>query len=73
MSSVTFFNKHFRFVFTGKETTLFSRRFLVGAGALQNYVGEKNAETVLKAAINSKKDKTILKFRKCGKIEIYVK
>ncbi len=69
--SVTFLNKNFRFVYTAKA--LGSRRFLVGAGALAKYVGSRNAETVIKAALNSKTDKYTCKFRKAGKIEIYVK
>lgn len=79
----TWYNKNFRFVFTPKiddhqNFMLFPfekklRRFLIGAGAIHKYIGLKNADTVLKVAENSKKDKITLKFRKCGKIEIYVK
>ncbi|RKS98245.1 hypothetical protein [Chryseobacterium defluvii] len=76
MEAITWYNKNFRFVYTPKSdiSDLTGwKRFLIGAGAIQNYVGDKNAETVLKSAQNMKTDKKILKFRKCGKIEIYVK
>lgn len=77
-------NKHFRFVFSPNQDlflvipawykdNIHSDRFLVGAGSIAKYVTEKNAKSVLKAAINMKTDKTTLKFRKWGKIEIYVK
>lgn len=81
--NLTWYNKHFRFVYTPilyepKKYYLLMfgynrERFLVGAGQLKNYIGAENAETVLKTAQNLKKDKTTVKFRKCGKIEIYVK
>lgn len=38
-----------------------------------NKIGEKNANKVIKATIELKDDTKIIKFRKCGKIEIYIK
>lgn len=82
MESITFFNKNFRFVFTPKENEQFvlnlfqtksDKRFLIGAGSIAEYITKKNAETVLKTAEKMKVDKTTLKFRKYGKVEIYVK
>jgi|GEM_PF-2658926 len=85
---ITYFNKNFRFVYSSNIkipqmdsvgnivgfTHLQKVRFLIGAGQLSNYLGtEKNAETVLKTAEKMKTDKTTVKFRKYGKIEIYVK
>ena len=70
-----YLNKHFRFVFSPKNKDRFNKRprFLIGAGSLVSYLGERNAETVQKAALKSKTDKVTVKFRKCGKIEIYTK
>ena len=74
---VTYLNKNFRFVFTQKNVdNLFypaNHRFLIGAGQIQRYIGIPNANNVITAALNSKTDKVTLKFRKYGKIEIYVK
>ena len=83
---ITWFNKNFRFVFTPNFEQInynyfvdssygcySSRRFLVGAGSISEYITEKNAETVLKTAEKMKTDKSTVKFRKYGKIEIYVK
>lgn len=81
---VSYFNKHFRFVFSPNpdlflvipawyKDNIHSDRFLIGAGSIAKYVTEKNAITVLKTSLNMKTDKTTLKFRKWGKIEIYVK
>lgn len=81
---VTYLNKHFRFVFTPKSADIQNplsnnkeiekiSRFLIGAGQIQHYIGIANANKVITAALNSKTDKVTLKFRKYGKIEIYVK
>lgn len=81
---VTYLNKHFRFVFTPKEDVYgfnpamygeetLKYRFLIGAGQIQHYIGIANANKVILAALNSKTDKVTVKFRKYGKIEIYVK
>jgi len=81
MGNITFFNKNFRFVFSPKieehlqlfEMQRSDKRFLIGAGQIKNYITEKNAETVLKEAEKMRTDKKVCKFRKYGKIEIYVK
>lgn len=81
---ITWYNKNFRFVFTPSDEIKRQislkydvrnlKRFLIGAGQLYKYLGtEKNAETVLKTAEKMKTDKSTVKFRKYGKIEIYVK
>jgi len=87
-NNITWYNKNFRFVFESKSdqfprmdcignmigfTELPGKRFLIGAGQISKYITEKNAETVLKTAENMKTDKTTIKFRKYGKIEIYTK
>lgn len=73
--SVTYLNKHFRFVYQPKQIELFqkSKRFLVDGGSISKYIGTENANKVILTALNSKTDKVTLKFRKYGKIEIYVK
>lgn len=85
MKTLTFFNKNFRFVYQPKENKLLNipslafdterrdERFLVGAGKIGYYITPKNAETVLKCAEKMKTDKYTCKFRKYGKIDIYVK
>lgn len=81
---ITWFNKNFRFVYTPNLTTsdmilnsliwgINYKRFLVGSGSLSYWIGKKNSETVLKTAEKMKTDKSTVKFRKYGKIEIYVK
>lgn len=86
-TNTTYLNKNFRFVFSpnkyndsyylpflGKRIGLFSRkRFLVSANQLSEYITEKNAKTVILATEKMKTDKMTIKFRKYGKIEIYVK
>ena len=72
--SVTYLNKNFRFVFTPKLNIYNGKtRFLIGAGSLGLYLGDTNANNVEKSALKSKTDKVTLKFRKVGKLEIYVK
>ena len=82
MINTKFLNKNFRFVYTPKtqvQTELFpedrkeKKRFLIGGGTLAKYIGQQNAETVQKCAQNMKTDKHTVKFRKCGKIEIFLK
>lgn len=85
MKNITYLNRNFRFVFEPNQDSIkevlqfaFSmkykpRRFLIGAGQLSKYLTEKNAETVIKATEKMKTDKKTIKFRKYGKIEIYVK
>ncbi len=70
----TYLNKHFRFVYSPKNVQNNKRnRFLIGGGSIASYIGTINALTVQKSALNSKTDKVTLKFRRYGKIEIYVK
>ena len=38
-----------------------------------NKIGIKNANRVIRATIELKEDTKVIKFRKCGKIEIYIK
>lgn len=66
-------NKEFKFVFSPKNTEDFGgrRRFAIGAGSLHKYVGEKNAEVVIRRAIQSKDDRTIVKFRTKGAVYVY--
>ena len=74
MENTTYLNKNFRFVFTPKIKGIYkSNRFYIGGGSIAKYVTAPNAETVQKTALNMKTDKVSLKFRKYGKIEIYVK
>ena len=48
------------------------REFLTNKNIF-NKIGEKNANKVIKATIELKDDTKVIKFRKCGKIEIYIK
>lgn len=74
MNNTTFLNKNFRFVFTPKMQGIYnSKRFYVGGGSLALYITPSNACIVQKTCLNMKTDKYSLKFRKYGKIEIYVK
>jgi len=81
MEATTFYNRNFRFVFepnylSNETLKLFynpNKRFLIGAGSLGNYITDKNAETVFKSLENMKSDKKTMKFRKYGKLDIYVK
>ena len=70
---ITFYTKHFRFVFQPAEINLINRtrRFYVGCGNLELYLGTINAETVLKKADDLKADKLRIKFPKQGIIDIY--
>ena len=49
-----------------------NRRFLVSINQLKKYIG-KNDIKVIKAVQNLTTNKTTLRFRKFGKIEIYLK
>ncbi len=50
-----------------------SRRFLVSANRLKNYIGQDNAEKVLEIADNLTMDKHRKRFRKYGIVDIYLK
>lgn len=49
------------------------RRFFVSLNQLDKYITAPNANKAITAAKNLKTNKTTLKFRKFGKIEIYLK
>lgn len=62
------------FVYTPKPNLgLRNKRFLVSANRLSNYITDNNANKALQAFKNMQTNKTTLKFRKFGKIEIYLK
>lgn len=63
----------FNIVFTPKENKYNYPRFLVSKNTLKKYITEKNANKVLKSIKNQVTNKSTLKFRKYGKIEIYLK
>lgn len=82
--NITYLNKNFRFVFSVNQDLFIqmpawyidnikSNRFLIGGGSIAKYIGTDNANKVILTALNSKTDKVTLKFRKYGKMEIYVK
>ena len=50
--SISYLEKTYRFVFQPKDKSKFGgkRRFYVGSGQLQDYIGKHNAETVLRKA-----------------------
>lgn len=50
-----------------------NRRFLVSPNTLPNYITKSNANKVICEAKNLKENKRTLKFRKYGKIDIYLK
>ena len=61
-------------VFTPKEQQKYKfRRFLISYNRLAYYIGENNANVARLRREKSKADKTVVKFRKYGKIEIYEK
>lgn len=61
-------------VFTPKEQQKYNlRRFLISYNRLAYYIGEHNANVARLRREKSKADKTTVKFRKYGKIEIYEK
>ena len=49
------------------------KRFLISINTLPKYITQKNANKVLLKAQKMKTNKTTIKFRKYGKIEIYLK
>lgn len=67
-------NKEFRIVFQPKDPELFGRRrFAIGGLSLKKYIGEKNANTAITKAFESKTDKVSFRFRKHGRIDFYPK
>lgn len=49
------------------------KRFLISVNTLKNYITEKNANKALESIKNQKVNKTTIKFRKYGKLDIYLK
>ena len=73
--SISYLERTYRFVFQPKYKSKFGgkRRFYVGSGQLQDYIGKTNAETVLRKAEEMKVDKKRLKLRETGILDIYLK
>ena len=73
--SISYLERTYRFVFQPKDKSKLGgkRRFYVGSGQLQDYIGKTNAETVLRKAEEMKVDKKRLKFRETGFLDIYLK
>lgn len=69
------FNKEFYFVYSPSKGLYpdFSPRFLVSVNTLKKYIGENNANKVILKASCLIHDKCTLRFRKYGKIDIYLK
>ena len=65
--SISYLERTYRFVFQPKDKSKFGgkRRFYVGSGQLQDYIGKTNEEM--------KVDKKRLKFRETGILDIYLK
>ena len=72
--SATKFNQEFKIVFQpyNKSEYQNKRRFGVGAGRLEVYIGKSNAEVVFKKGMSLISDKLRIKFRKHGIIDIYL-
>ena len=64
-------------VFTPKEKNLFQiskyKRFLISHNQLEKYITKNNANQVLESIKNQQTNKTTIRFRKYGKIDIYLK
>ena len=73
--SISYLERTYRFVFQPKDKSKLGgkRRFYVGSGQLQDYIGKHNAETVLRKAEEMMVDKKRLKFRETGILDIYLK
>lgn len=74
MNTSSQFNKEFKIVFQpyNKEQFDNKRRFAVGAGRLEVYIGKNNAEVVFKKGEALTKDKIRIKFRKHGIVDVYL-
>ena len=72
--SATKFNREFKIVFQpyNKAEYQNKRRFGVGAGRLEVYIGKSNTEVVFKKGMELTKDKIRIKFRKYGIVDIYL-
>ena len=73
--NATYLNKNYRIVFQPKDTSACGgkRRFFVGAGRLEDYIGVNNAHQAIERAEASMEDKIRIKLRKYGIVDIYVK
>ena len=69
------FNKDFKIVFQPYDKSKYgnNRRFGVGAGRLDVYIGKHNAETCFVKADKITNDKIRFKFRKMGIVDFYLK
>ena len=72
--SATKFNREFKIVFQpyNKSEYQNKRRFGVGAGRLEIYIGKSNADVVFKKGMSLISDKLRIKFRKHGIVDIYL-
>lgn len=67
-------NKDYRIVYTPKNCTKYKyKRFFVLAYQLSNYISQENVNKCVLKALSMQTDKITLRFRKYGKIEIYLK
>lgn len=73
--TTSYLNRNFRIVFQPKNADECGgkRRFLVGAGRLEDYIGTHNAHTSFERALASTEDKIRIRLRKFGIVDIYVK
>lgn len=69
---ISWINKQFRIVYEENDYKP-RNRHLVGAGRLHIYIGENNANAAFKKANSSKSDRTVVRFRKAGKVIFYSK
>lgn len=61
-------------VFTPKNSENFNyKRFFISYNQIEKYIGKKNANKCRNLHEKQKTDKLTIKFRKFGKIEIYMK
>lgn len=68
-------NKEFIITFQPKDPAAHNgkRRFSVGALSLGKYIGNKNAETAISAALERGEDKFRKKFRAHGLVDFYAR
>lgn len=67
------FEPKYEYVFNCNCKRMLYKRFLVSENQLKNYVGEHNANTAILRHLKNGKDKTTIRLRKYGKIDIYNK
>jgi hypothetical protein len=68
-------NYHFKVVFSPKEPQMYQdrKRFYISINRLSFYVGQNNSLAVITALKVCTTDKSTMRFRKYGKLEIYSK